>query len=322
MMTEPLILKPALHEKIWGGTALRDVYDFDIPSENTGEAWVISGHPNGPVTVTNGKYAGKTVAELWHDEPTLFANKDVDRPFPLLVKILDAHRDLSVQVHPDDKYAGEHAGELGKTESWYILSAEPGATIYYGHTAKDKQTFDQEVDNADWDKLLQKVPVKAGDFFYVPSGTLHALGEGVLTLETQQSSDVTYRVYDFDRVDAKTGEKRDLHLADAKNVTTVPFVPTKPEQKVSHIEDLTLTELVTAPYFNVVKWDIAGRATVDATAPYTLATVVDGDIELTVFGVTYTLAKGASFILPNDVESWTINGHATLITSTPGPKSL
>ena len=105
-------------------------------------------------------------------------------------------------------------------------------------------------------------------------------------------------------------------------MTTVPFIPNKPTQKVSHIEDLTLTELVTAPYFNVVKWQIAGRATVDATAPYTLATVVDGDVELTVFGVTYHLAKGISFILPNDVETWKLNGHATLITSTPGPKSL
>lgn len=321
-MTEPLILKPTLHEKIWGGTALRDIYDLDIPSETTGEAWVISGHPNGVVSVINGEYAGKTVAQLWHDEPQLFANQDVERPFPLLVKILDAHQDLSVQVHPDDQYAKEHAGELGKTESWYILAAKPGAMIYYGHTATDKAAFDQAVDTGDWDHLLQKVPVKAGDFFYVPSGTLHALGAGVLTLESQQSSDVTYRVYDFDRVDAKTGQKRDLHLADAKKVTSVPFVSEKPVQIVSHVGDLTITNLVSAPYFNVVKWELAGKASLDATAPYTLATVVAGQVDLTVDGATYHLNKAASFILPNDVQSWHLAGEATLMTTTPGPKSL
>lgn len=321
-MTEPLILKPTLHEKIWGGTALRDVYGLDIPSEKTGEAWVISGHPNGVVSVINGKYAGKSVAQLWHDEPQLFANKDVERPFPLLVKILDAHQDLSVQVHPDDQYAKAHAGELGKTESWYILAAKPGATIYYGHKATDKSAFDKAVDEGDWDNLLQKVPVKAGDFFYVPSGTLHALGEGVLTLETQQSSDVTYRVYDFDRVDAKTGQKRDLHLADAKNVTSVPFVPEKPVQIVSTVGDLTMTNLVSAPYFNVVKWEISGNATLDATAPYTLATVVDGELDLIVDEVTYHLNNAASFILPNGVKTWRLDGEATLLTTTPGPQSL
>lgn len=322
-MTEPLILKAALHEKMWGGTALADVFGFDIPSDTTGEAWLISGHPNGPVTVENGKYAGRTVAELWHDEPQLFGNQDTNRPFPLLVKLLDAHQDLSVQVHPDDVYAGEHAnGELGKTESWYIVSAEPGAEIYYGHTAQTKAEFDAAVDAGDWESLLRRVPVKAGDFFYVPAGTLHALGAGVLALETQQSSDVTYRVYDFDRVDAKSGQLRELHLADAKNVTSVPFVPERPEQRSATYAGLTVTTLVEAPYFNVYKWGVDGRATIDARAPYLLGTVLDGELNLTVFGVTYQLAKGDSFILPNDVEAWTLQGQAQLITSTPGPKSM
>ncbi|MBA5963357.1 mannose-6-phosphate isomerase, class I [Weissella cibaria] len=321
-MTEPLILTAALHEKMWGGTALRDVFGFDIPSETTGEAWLISGHKNGTVFCEDGRYAGKSIAELWQEEPQLFGNTDTNRPFPLLVKLLDAHQDLSVQVHPDDAYAGEHAGELGKTESWYIVAAEPGAEIYYGHTAQTKAEFDAAVDAGDWDKLLRKVPVKAGDFFYVPAGTLHALGAGVLALETQQSSDVTYRVYDFDRVDAKTGELRELHLADAKNVTTVPFVPEQPQTSTATYGGVTVTTLVESPYFNVYKWDVDGRATLDARAPYLLATVIDGTLDLTVFGVTYPLHKGQSFILPNDVEAWTLQGEATLITSTPGPKSM
>ncbi len=320
-MTEPLILQPALHEKMWGGTALRDVFGFDIPSETTGEAWLISGHKNGNVFCENGRFAGKTVAELWREEPQLFGNTNPDKPFPLLVKLLDAHQDLSVQVHPDDDYAGEHADELGKTESWYIVAAEPGAEIYYGHNAQTKAEFDAAVDAGDWDNLLRKVPVKAGDFFYVPAGTLHALGAGVLALETQQSSDVTYRVYDFDRVDAKTGELRELHLADAKNVTTVPFVPEQPERKSAQYAGLNVTTLVEAPYFNVYKWTLDGRATLDARDPYLLGTVIDGELDMTVFGVTYHLKKGKSFILPNDIEAWTLQGDATLIVSTPGPLS-
>lgn len=321
-MTEPLILTAALHEKMWGGTALRDVFGFDIPSETTGEAWLISGHKNGTVLFENGRFAGKSIAELWQEELQLFGNTDTNRPFPLLVKLLDAHQDLSVQVHPDDAYAGEHAGELGKTESWYIVAAEPGAEIYYGHTAQTKAEFDAAVDAGDWDKLLRKVPVKAGDFFYVPAGTLHALGAGVLALETQQSSDVTYRVYDFDRVDAKTGELRELHLTDAKNVTTIPFIPEQPQTSTATYGGVMVTTLVEAPYFNVYKWDVDGRATLDAWAPYLLATVIDGTLDLTVFGVTYQLRKGQSFILPNDVEAWTLQGEATLIASTPGPKSM
>jgi mannose-6-phosphate isomerase len=320
-MAEALILAPVLHEKIWGGTALRDRFGMTIPSDTTGEAWVVSGHPNGVVTVTNGQYAGRSVADLWQNEPDLFDNKHPEKPFPLLVKILDAHQDLSVQVHPDDRYAGEHAGELGKTESWYVIAAEPGAEIYYGHHATTKGEFDAEVDAGEWGKLLRKIPVQAGDFFYVPAGTLHALGAGVLALETQQSSDVTYRVYDFNRPDAKTGKLRDLHLDDAKAVTTVPFTPETPEPKVSQVGDAKVTQLVAANYFNVYKWELAGEAYFEKSAPYLLGTVIDGKAELTVDGQIYDLPLGASFILPDDVLSWGISGEATLITSTPGPGS-
>jgi mannose-6-phosphate isomerase len=320
-MAEPLLLQPTLHDKIWGGTALRDVFHMTLPSETTGEAWVVSGHPNGVVTVENGQYAGRSIADLWANEPALFDNTDPAKPFPLLVKILDAHEDLSVQVHPDDAYAGEHAGELGKTESWYVIAAKPGAQIYYGHNAATKAEFVAEVDAGDWDKLLRKVTVQAGDFFYVPAGTLHALGAGVLALETQQSSDVTYRVYDFDRPDAKTGQLRDLHLEDAKAVTTVPFWPEMTEPVVTQVGDAKVTQLVAANYFNVYKWELDGEAFFEKTAPYTLGTVISGNATLTVDGQSYELQLGASFVLPADVLSWTVVGEATLITSTPGPGS-
>ncbi|KRN32265.1 mannose-6-phosphate isomerase, class I [Weissella halotolerans] len=317
----PLFLTAALHEKIWGGTGLKDDYGFEIPSDHTGEAWVISGHPNGPTTVQNGLYAGKTLAQLWTQQPQLFANGDPKRSFPLLVKILDAKQDLSVQVHPDDAYAAQHAGELGKTESWYVLAAKPGAKIYYGHQASSQAEFDRALDQGDWEHLLQTVPVKAGDFFYVPAGTLHALGAGVIVLETQQSSDVTYRVYDFDRIDAQ-GHQRDLHLADAKAVTQVPFKPVKTNPQVEEGLGFVKTTLQVAPYFNVFLWQIDGQAHFQAQAPYTLVTVIEGSGKLIVDEQSYSLTKGMSMVLPSPIKEWTLAGQLTLVASTPGPKAL
>lgn len=321
-MIAPIFLTPVLHEKIWGGTALRDHFELNIPSDTTGEAWIISGHPNGVSPIDSGAYAGKTLAQLWHDNPELFENHDVSRPYPLLVKFLDAHKDLSVQVHPGDEYAAEHNnGELGKTESWYILAANEGAEIYYGHQAQTKAEFDQMVDAGDWEHLLKKIPVTPGDFFYVPSGTLHALGAGVLALETQQSSDVTYRVYDFDRPNPKTGELRELHLTDAKNVTQVPFKPETPQQTVLQVGELKETTLVEAPYFNVYKDELDGEAFLIKQAPYTQYTVIEGAGQVVVNGVAYPLELATSFIMPATVEEWMFKGKMTLIASTPGPKS-
>ncbi|MBM9832937.1 class I mannose-6-phosphate isomerase, partial [Enterococcus faecalis] len=140
--------------------------------------------------------------------------------FPLLTKILDANDWLSVQVHPDDAYGLEHEGELGKTECWYILHADPGAEIIYGHEAKSREELEDWIKEGCWDKLLTRVPVCTGDFFYVPSGTLHAIGPGIVILETQQSSDTTYRVYDFDRPD-DSGQLRPLHIQQSLDVLTI-----------------------------------------------------------------------------------------------------
>ena len=189
-MSEPLFLQSVMQEKIWGGTHLRDVFGYDIPSDHVGEYWAISAHPNGVSTIKNGRYAGQTLDVLYAEHRELFGNRQ-EPVFPLLTKILDANDWLSVQVHPDDVYGLEHEGELGKTECWYIIAAEPGAEIIYGHNAKSKEELRQQIESKDWENLLTKVPVKAGDFFYVPSGTMHAIGAGIMVLETQQSSDTT-----------------------------------------------------------------------------------------------------------------------------------
>lgn len=321
-MMEPLMLKAVLQDKMWGGTRLHDQFDFELPSDHTGEAWVASAHNHGLTVVKNGRFKGQNLAQLWQSEPALFENKDTSRPFPLLVKILDAQQNLSVQVHPDDAYAKEHVHELGKTEAWYVLHAEPGAKIYFGHAAKTREEFAEMVDAGRWDELLKTMEVKAGDVFYVPAGTLHALGAGVMVLEVQESSDTTYRVYDFDRRDAKTGKLRELHREDAKAVVTVPAVEPKTNIKTETHPSYDISWLVEEPAFNIVKWDIHGTVAMQKENPYTIVTTIDGVANLMVGTQTYPLRPGTTFILPSDVTSWTLEGEATLIAATPGPASL
>ena len=313
-MSEPLFLQSVMQEKIWGGTHLRDVFDYDIPSDHVGEYWAISAHPNGVSTIKNGRYAGQTLDVLYAEHRELFGNRK-EPVFPLLTKILDANDWLSVQVHPDDAYGLEHEGELGKTECWYIIAAEPGAEIIYGHNAKSKEELRQQIESKDWENLLTKVPVKAGDFFYVPSGTMHAIGAGIMVLETQQSSDTTYRVYDFDRKDDQ-GNLRELHLEKSIDVLNIGE-PANSRPVTTKVDDLKSTLLVASDFFAVYKWEISGKADFEKTADYSLFSVLDGQGSLLVDGQEYPIAKGSHFILPSDVQAWQIKGDLELIVSHP-----
>ena len=313
-MSEPLFLLSVMQEKNWGGTHLRDVFGYDIPSDHVGEYWAISAHPNGVSTIENGRYAGQTLDVLYAEHRELFGNRK-EPVFPLLTKILDANDWLSVQVHPDDAYGLEHEGELGKTECWYIIAAEPGAEIIYGHNAKSKEELRQQIESKDWENLLTKVPVKAGDFFYVPSGTMHAIGAGIMVLETQQSSDTTYRVYDFDRKDDQ-GNLRELHLEKSIDVLTIGE-PANSRPVTTKVDDLKSTLLVASDFFAVYKWEISGKADFEKTADYSLFSVLDGQGSLKVDGEDYDIAKGSHFIIPSDVQAWQIKGDLELIVSHP-----
>ena len=293
---------------------MRDVFGYDIPSDHVGEYWAISAHPNGVSTIKNGRYAGQTLDVLYAEHRELFGNRQ-EPVFPLLTKILDANDWLSVQVHPDDAYGLEHEGELGKTECWYIIAAEPGAEIIYGHNAKSKEELRQQIESKDWENLLTKVPVRAGDFFYVPSGTMHAIGAGIMVLETQQSSDTTYRVYDFDRKDDQ-GNLRELHLEKSIDVLNIGE-PANSRPVTTKVDDLKSTLLVAGDFFAVYKWKISGKADFEKTADYSLFSVLDGQGSLLVDDQEYPIAKGSHFILPSDVESWQIKGELELIVSHP-----
>lgn len=313
-MSEPFFLKSCMHDKIWGGTKLREVFNYDIPTETTGEYWAISAHPNGVSTIINGRFAGQKLDRVFRENPAYFGNPE-EKVFPLLTKILDANDWLSVQVHPDDTYAMEHEGELGKTECWYIISAEPGSEIIYGHKAQSKEELKALIEAGDWDNLLTRIPVEAGDFFYVPSGTMHAIGKGIMILETQQSSDTTYRVYDFDRRDEK-GQLRDLHIKQSVDVLTIG----KPKNSVPAtlvLDHIVTSTLVSNPFFTVYKWVIDGLVDMRQTAPYLLVSVLEGQGQLSVGAGAYDVKKGMHFILPNDVKKWTFEGQLEMIVSHP-----
>ncbi len=304
-MSEPLFLQSVMQEKIWGGTKLRDEFGYEIPSDKVGEYWAISAHPHGVSTIKNGRFAGQGLDKVYAEHRELFGNSN-EPVFPLLTKILDANDWLSVQVHPDDHYAMEHEGELGKTECWYVIAADEGAEIIYGHSAQSREELRQQIEKKEWEKLLTKVPVKAGDFFYVPSGTMHAIGSGILILETQQSSDTTYRVYDFDRKDAK-GNLRELHLEKSIDVLNIG-APANSRPVTVKADDLISTLLVASDFFAVYKWEVSGKVDIEKTAAYLLVSVLAGRGVLTVDGETYPIAKGDHFILPSDVEEWTFEG--------------
>lgn len=304
-MAEPLFLDSVMQEKIWGGTKLHQEFGYELPSDKIGEYWAISAHPNGVSKIANGRYQGWDLATLYAKERSLFGNRS-EPVFPLLTKILDANDWLSVQVHPDDAYALKHEGELGKTECWYVIAADEGAEIIYGHEAQTKEELAQKIKDKEWEQLLTHVPVKAGDFFYVPSGTMHAIGSGILILETQQSSDTTYRVYDFDRRDA-SGHLRELHLEQSIDVLNLGK-PANSRPVTMQVDDLRSTLLVANAFFAVYKWELTGCANVTKTVDYSLVSVLSGQGQLAVDGKTYSIAKGDHFILPSDVLSWEIEG--------------
>ncbi|GIN70688.1 mannose-6-phosphate isomerase [Bacillus sp. J14TS2] len=311
---EPLFLQPVFQERIWGGTALKTQFGYEIPSDHTGECWAISAHPNGPSIIKNGPFAGKTLIELWEEQPELFGNHPT-KVFPLLTKILDANTDLSVQVHPDDEYANEHEnGELGKTECWYIIDCKEGAELIYGHTAKTKEDFASMIEKDEWDQLLRRVKIKPGDFFYVPSGTIHALGEGTLVLETQQSSDTTYRLYDYGRI-GQDGKTRELHIDQSIAVATIPHKNADVQEAISKVPGAEITTFVEAEYFTVYKWEVDGKATFEQDKPFMLVSVIDGEADMLVDGQFYPIQKGDHFILPDEVGAIEMDGEAKLIVS-------
>ncbi len=301
-----LKMQPVFQDKIWGGNRLKTVFDYPIPSDTTGECWAISGHPGGDCVVEG---TGKTLGQLWKEQPQLFGNMAGD-VFPLLIKIIDAREDLSIQVHPDDAYAGVHEnGSLGKTECWYVLDCDEGATIIIGHNAASKEEMAQMVADNRWTELLREVPISKGDFFQIDPGCLHAIKGGTLILETQQSSDVTYRFYDYGRL--QDGKPRALHIEKSLDVTAAPFVQAAPNQSVAQVGDAKVTHLVTCPYYSVYRAELDGSAEFDLHKPFVNISILSGSGAMNGTPV----AKGDHLLLTADSPVLTVQGNLEWIHS-------
>ncbi len=307
-MREIIFLKPVFKELIWGGNRLKE-FGYSIPSNHTGECWAISAHPNGDCVIDGSSFAGTTLSELWDNHRELFGNIENDR-FPLLIKIIDANDDLSIQVHPDDKYANENeSGSLGKTECWYVLDCKENATIVIGHNAKDKAELEDMINNHRWNEFIREIPIKKGDFFQINPGCLHAIKGGTIILETQQNSDITYRVYDYDRL--QDGKPRQLHVKQSIDVITTPYIPTDLEKNIIAYGNIKREKLVTCEYYTVEKIDISGDAELEQSYRFMNVSIIDG--QGLIDGIP--IKKGSHFILPFEYGKAQIEGNLSMIIS-------
>ncbi|MGB8453521.1 MAG: mannose-6-phosphate isomerase, class I [Anaerocolumna sp.] len=308
-MKDAIFLEPVFKEMIWGGNRLKTDYGYDIPSDNTGECWAVSAHTNGDCTIKNSIYKGEKLSSLWKNHRELFGDVKGDS-FPLLIKIIDAKADLSIQVHPDDEYTAQYEnGSLGKTECWYILDCEADGKIIIGHNAKDKTELKNMIDEHRWDELIRVLPIRKGDFFQIEPGTVHAIKAGTVILETQQNSDITYRLYDYDRL--SDGKPRELHIDKSVDVIKCPYSDKGTERKLINFEQAVVEELVTCQYYSVRKLSVNGKQSFDQSEPFTILSVIEG--EGFIDGVK--IIKGDHFILPADYGAYCLEGNMQLITS-------
>lgn len=314
MARDLIFLAPIFHGKIWGGRELEKRFGYMIPDGPIGECWGISAHPNGDCVVDGGEFDGQHLSELWESHHELFSGAEGDR-FPLLIKILDARENLSVQVHPDDAYAAEHEnGSLGKRECWYVIDCEPGTRIIVGQRAKSREELAAMIEEGRWDDMLNYVPIHPGDFFRIEPGTIHAIMGGTLILETQQSSDVTYRVYDYDRIQPD-GTKRPLHVKQSLDVVDYGQVPPT-SGTVTAPEKDGVTELMACPNFDVERVRVSGEKTLAQPWPFMCLSVIEGSGSVcNGSGVEHAVSAGSHFLAPFGSGDVLLTGEMTLITS-------
>ena len=297
-----LKLKPACKDYIWGGHRLVDEYNVSYDGEVCAEAWELSCHPDGPSVITNGEYEGLTLQEYIDQNgwEVLGSHCRRFRDFPILTKFIDARDNLSIQVHPGNGFALQNEGQYGKTEMWYVLDAEPGAFLYYGFRQEvSREELARRIQENTLLEVLNAVPVQKGDALFIESGTLHAIGKGILIAEIQQNSNVTYRVYDYGRV-GKDGRRRDLHIEKALAVTnTLPIV--KKGSGYPHVAD--------CDYFTVDKLFLDGnltyrmQGTVYDTSFLSIL-ILDGEGTISNKGEKVTYRKGDSLFLPAGCGDW------------------
>lgn len=306
---EPIFLEPHFTHNIWGGTKLRDVFGYNIEGDDIGECWGIAAHPNGRSMVKSGTFRGMGLDELYREHSELFGTNH-DR-FPLMTKIIDAKSDLSIQVHPDDEYANIHEnGSLGKTECWYVLDCDEDASLVVGHNATSREELSSMMDEGKWSELIREVKIEKNDFIQIDPGTVHAIKGGVVVLETQQNSDITYRLYDYDRL--WNGQKRELHVEKCKDVIEVPAKDLSHAILHDNDEAQGVRLLNSSKYYTVSRVNVTSELDLDITDHYTLFSVIEGTGLLG----SHPVKKGDHFILPVGFGTAKFVGNFKMIMST------
>lgn len=309
----PVKLLPSFKDYIWGGTRLKTDFNKKTDIEPVAESWELSAHRDGQSTVAGGEFAGLTLTQYTEaaGKDILGLNAQKFDYFPILIKLIDAKDNLSVQVHPDDEYALKNEGEYGKTEMWYILGCESGAKLYYGFKCDiTEEEYRRAIRENTLTDLLNDVPVHKGDVFFIPSGTVHAIGAGIVICEIQQNSNTTYRVYDYNRRD-KNGNTRPLHIEKAVAVSSLSKAPELPTRGGG--DDVLLAK---CDYFTVRKLTVRKSLVLklDRTSFRSLI-VTDGEGVLLTDGDTVELNKGDSVFIPARDGEAIIEGDCELILS-------
>lgn len=309
-----LKLKPSCKDYLWGGNKLKTEFGIDSDKETLAESWELSCHPDGPSYIINGEAAGQTLAEYIDVNGKKVLGKDCEsfEEFPVLIKFIDAKKDLSIQVHPDDTYALKNEGQYGKTEMWYVMEAEEGASLFYGFSREvSREEFEQRIQNHTLTEVLNKVEIHKGDVLFIDPGTIHAIGAGCLIAEIQQNSNVTYRVYDYGRKGVD-GKERELHVDKALQVTK--------REPAAKNKDVGL-HVETCQYFTVDKVILDGlrrkKLTGEADdSSFVSVLMLNGQGKISACGETLDIKKGDSIFITAGSGEYQMEGEMEALLTT------
>lgn len=314
----PIKMDPVFKDYIWGGTLLKSKYGKKSPYDITAESWEVAVHKDGCSTAENGEYAGKNISEIEAGlGEKLVGSLNKGKKFPLLLKLIDAKNKLSVQVHPDNKYAAEHEnGELGKTEMWHIIDCEEGAQLIFGFSRDvTKEEFAEAIKENKLGTVLNSVDVKKGDTFFIKSGTVHAIGSGILIAEIQQNSNTTYRVYDWGRV-GKDGKPRELHIEKAIDVSNLKSQKGLEKTKAIEVDEVGAVRkyLCSCEYFGAERVEVKTKSHENANGKsFQIILAVSGNGKIVYSGGKIDISAGESFLIPAALGEYSIEGNLDYI---------
>ena len=318
---KPFLLKPAAKDYLWGGNRLNDEFAKGIDLDPLAETWECSTHPDGPSVVASGEFEGQTLTQVLADHPEYLGSRHSDGKFPLLIKFIDAKKDLSVQVHPDDAYAMEHEnGQNGKREMWYVLDASKDAHLVYGfkHDCTESE-IRKAIEEGTLLRYLQRIPIQKDDLFFIEAGTVHAIGAGALIAEIQENSNLTYRLYDYDRV-GKDGKKRELHVDKAMQVANLKSSaqPRQPLRVLKYKQGVASEFLTRCKYFEVyrVLLNTERRQQVQLHSDelsFRVVLCIGGCGTIHFEGGSIPFFKGDCIFIPANSVNMTVNGQAQFL---------